>query len=115
MRFVTSWETETVWKNLREFEGKSLLRPSSLIERKEVTVTDHVGREIKAGCSILYPVRRGSDMWLSTMTVQQVVPGDEQKPAYVSGFNTDGRRVSVHNLKNVVVIVPLGEQYETAA
>lgn len=77
-----------------------------------MTVTDYVGREIKAGCSLAYPVRRGSEMKLKRLTVQQVIPGDEQKPAYVSGFNTDGRRVYVHCLKNAVVIVPLGEQYE---
>ena len=80
-----------------------------------MNVTDHVGREIKAGCSILYPVRRGSEMKLKQLTVQQVVPGDEQRSAYLSGFNTDGRRVYVHNLNNAVVIVPLGEQYETVA
>jgi len=31
---------------------------------------------------------------------------------HISGFNTDGRRVYVHNLGNVVVAVPLGIQYE---
>lgn len=77
-------------------------------------VTDYVNREIKAGCSILYPVRRGSEMKFKQMTVQQVMPGEEDKSPYVSGFNTDGRKVTVHNLKNVVVIVPLGAQYENA-
>lgn len=67
-------------------------------------VVDRVGREITAGCSILYPVRRGSEMWLSQMNVQQIIPGND---CYLSGFNTDGRRVYVHNLKNVVVIVPV--------
>lgn len=75
-------------------------------------VFDSVGREIKAGCNIVYPVRRGSKMWLSRMQVQQVVPGT---PAHVSGFNGDGRRVSVRNLESVIVVVPLGERYETAA
>ena len=65
-------------------------------------VTDCVGREIKPGCSILYPVRRRSEMNLKRMKVQQVIPDN------VSGFNTDGRRVYVHNLQNTVVIVPLG-------
>ena len=80
-----------------------------------MTATDCVGREIKAGCSILYPVRRGSRMWQATMKVQQVVPGTVSKGAYVSGFNKDGRRVNVHNLDMTVVIVPLGVQYETVA
>ncbi len=77
-----------------------------------MTVTDCVGREIKAGCSILYPVRRGSRMWMSRMQVQRVIPS--ARP-YVSGFNSDGRRVNVRNLNMVVVNVPLGIQYETAA
>lgn len=80
-----------------------------------MSVTDCVGREIKAGCTILYPVRRGSRMWQSRMQVQQVVPETVSKGAYVSGFNNDGRRVNVHNLDMVIVIVPLGAQYETVA
>lgn len=75
-------------------------------------VIDCVGREIKPGCSILYPVRRGSRMWLSRLQVQQIVPG---KRPYLSGFNTDGRRVNVRNLDMTIVIVPLGVQYEDAA
>lgn len=74
---------------------------------------DHVGREIKVGASIVYPVRRGSEMKLKQLTVQQIVPGNENKLPSVSGYNTDGRRVHVHNLDNVIVIVPLGQQYET--
>lgn len=73
-----------------------------------MTVTDFVGREIKPGCNIIYPVRRGSEMKLKKMKVQRVLPK-------VSGFNTDGRRIYVHNLENVIVAVPLGTQYETVA
>ncbi|MHB9044474.1 MAG: hypothetical protein ACYC35_00915 [Pirellulales bacterium] len=80
-----------------------------------MSVKDCVGREIKAGCAILYPVRRGSRMWMSRMKVQQIVPADEKKQPYVSGFNNDGRRVNVHNLDMVVVVVPLGVQFETTA
>jgi virulence-associated protein VagC len=77
-------------------------------------VTDRVGREIKPGCSVLYPVRRKSDMWLSELKVQQVVPGDSQKGPTLCGFSPIGRRVNVYNLENVVVIVPLGARYESA-
>lgn len=80
-----------------------------------MSVKDCVGREIKAGCTILYPVRRGSRMWLSRLQVQSAVPGDETRPPRVSGFNGDGRRVNVHNIDMVVVVVPLGTQYEAAA
>lgn len=77
-------------------------------------VKDRVGREIKVGCSILYPVRRGSSMWHSELKIQQILPGDDKTKPYVSGFNNDGRRVYVHNLDMAVVIVPLGVQYEMA-
>jgi len=72
-------------------------------------VLDFVGRVIKAGCSIVYPVRRGSDMRLHRMQVQQVVPGDGDRPPQITGFNSDGRRVNVQNVNNVVVAVPLGD------
>ncbi len=79
-----------------------------------MSVTDCVGREISLDAIILYPVRRGSRMWISRLKVQQIVAGDESRRPYISGFNTDGRRVNVHNLDMTVVIVPLGTQYESA-
>ncbi len=71
-------------------------------------VVDCVDREIKVGCSVLYAVRRGSCMWLKRMTVQQVVENGSNGQPYLSGFTPEGRRVSVHNLDTVVVIVPIG-------
>lgn len=64
-------------------------------------VVDLIGREITAGCSVVYPVRRGSDMWLKKIQVQQVTPG---KVPEISGFNSEGRRVTIRNLKNCAVI-----------
>ena len=78
-------------------------------------VFDYVDREIKIGCNILYAVRRGSEMWLKRMRVQQVIADDGRGNSLLKGFTPDGRRVTVHNLKTVVVIVPLGTRYETAA
>ena len=63
---------------------------------------DFVDREIKAGNTIAYPVRRGSKMWLNKLTVQQVCEGP--KGPQVSGVNSKGRRVAVTNLGNVVVV-----------
>jgi hypothetical protein len=59
--------------------------------------TDFLGREIKAGDTIVYPVRRGSSMWLNKLTVTQAQPDS------LTGLNPDGRWVTVKNLKNVVV------------
>ena len=74
-------------------------------------VTDCIGREIKPGCSILYPVRRGSEMKLKSMKVQNEAALTLHGRC-VFGFNTDGRPVYVYNLGNVMVAVPLGVQYE---
>ena len=45
--------------------------------------TDYMGREIKAGDTLVYPVRRGSNMWLNRILVTQVLPDA------VTGHNTD--------------------------
>jgi expansin (peptidoglycan-binding protein) len=60
---------------------------------------DFLGREIKIGDTIAYPVRRGSSMWLNKLRVTQVLP------VSVKGLNADGRWITVHNLNNVVVDV----------
>jgi endonuclease/exonuclease/phosphatase family metal-dependent hydrolase len=62
---------------------------------------DFMGREITAGCTIVYPVRRASSMWLSRMEVQQVTAKS------ISGYNPEGRRVTVHKFDTVVVVEPL--------
>lgn len=72
-------------------------------------VTDFMGREIRPGNTVCYPVRRGSSMWLVELRVQQVEPGS------VSGFNKDGRRVTVKNLNNVVVVGTRETAMSTAA
>ena len=69
-------------------------------------VVDCVGREIKVGCSVIYPVRRGSWMGLRRMRVQQVSAGA------ISGHAPDGRHTRVKRLDTAVVIVPLGCNYE---
>lgn len=61
-------------------------------------VTDFAGNEIKAGQTVVYPVRRGSQMWLSEITVNKV------EAENILGVNKEGRRVTVKNLKNVVII-----------
>jgi len=61
-------------------------------------VRDYVGNPITVGCNIVYPVRRGSAMWLNTIKVTQVTP------TRVTGYNADHRLTHVQNLKNVVVV-----------
>ncbi len=62
---------------------------------------DFIGRAIAAGNTVVYPVRRGSSMWLNKLAVTQV---DDD---HITGFNSDGRRITVKNLNNCVVVEPL--------
>ncbi|REJ65592.1 MAG: hypothetical protein DWQ31_16770 [Planctomycetota bacterium] len=68
--------------------------------------TDFLGREIKAGSTVCYPVRRGSRMWLQRVTVTQVVQHDKTQAPCVAGYNPSGRRVTIFNLDNCVVVEP---------
>jgi hypothetical protein len=67
-------------------------------------VKDFLGREIKAGDLVVYPVRRGSSMWMSRMTVLSTEGGK------LAGNNPEGRRVALTNLDNVVVVQPVVAQ-----
>ena len=62
---------------------------------------DFIGRAIAAGNTVVYPVRRGSNMWLNKLAVTQVADD------HITGFNGDGRRITVKNLNNCVVVEPL--------
>ena len=69
---------------------------------------DFVGSEITAGCTVCYPVRRGSSMWLARIVVTQV--GSDG----IKGYNPTGRRINVTNLKNCVVVSPPAVKKEAA-
>jgi hypothetical protein len=60
--------------------------------------TDFLGREIKPGDLLVYPVRRGSAMWLNRLSVTQALQGS------VTGFSPEGRRITIKNLDNSVVV-----------
>jgi hypothetical protein len=64
---------------------------------------DFLGRAIAAGDTVCYPVRRRSSMWLNKLNVTQV------DDAHITGFNAEGRRITVRNLKNCVVVQPVTE------
>jgi len=62
------------------------------------SAVDYMGRTIEAGHIVVYPVRRGSEMWLNKLSVAQV---EENR---ISGYNNLGRRLTITNLKNVVIV-----------
>lgn len=61
------------------------------------TPKDFMGCEIKPGDDLVYPVRRGSKMWLNCI---RVTKAEENK---VYGLNSNGRTVQLTNLKNTIV------------
>lgn len=61
---------------------------------------DYMGREIKAGDTVVYPVRRGSAMWLNRMKVTLA------ERDFIKGLSPTGIWVTVKNLKNVVIVDP---------
>ena len=59
---------------------------------------DFTGRTIEAGHVVVYPVRRGSSMWLNKLNVTQV------RDDNIAGYNTAGRLLTIRNLQNVVIV-----------
>ena len=63
-------------------------------------VTDFLGRIIEIDDVLVYPVRKGSKMWLSRFTVSKI------ESDAIHGTNPAGRRVKLTNLANCVVVRP---------
>lgn len=61
---------------------------------------DRMGKPIKPGYTIAYPVRQGSKMWLATMRVSQVF----SNPPKLVGRNNESRPVEVRKIENVVIV-----------
>ena len=59
---------------------------------------DFLGREIVAGNTVVYPVRRGSSLWMNRMTVLGTTNG------VLTGNNPEGRRINLTNIENVTVV-----------
>jgi len=60
--------------------------------------TDFTGRTIEVGHVVVYPVRRGSDMQMKTLTVSHV---DDK---HITGYSPAGQNLTLTNLKNVVIV-----------
>jgi hypothetical protein len=71
------------------------------MSKSAAPVLDFMGREITAGSTVIYPVRRGSKMWMQELSVTQVVPGTDPT---VAGTSPSGRRITLHNVGNVTVV-----------
>jgi hypothetical protein len=59
---------------------------------------DFTGRTIQPGDTVVYPVRRGSKMWLNKLSVTQV--SDD----HIAGYNAIGHLLTIKNLQNVLIV-----------
>ena len=75
---------------------------SEPMETTPITALDYLGNQIKAKDTIVYPVRRGSHMWLKKLVVDAV--RDTGRGVRVSGRNEAGNPVSIQNVQNCVVV-----------
>ena len=64
---------------------------------------DMFDREIRVGDVCVYPVRRGSAMWMNRVTVQRISHDPRGAPK-LSGVKGDGYPVNVTSLDRVAII-----------
>lgn len=64
-------------------------------------IEDITGREVKVGDRIAYPVRRHSDMWLSTARIEYITP-----EGVIKARNPNGRAVTIHGVERIVLLPP---------
>jgi hypothetical protein len=78
----------------------------------EPTVVDFMGRAIKVGDTVVYPVRRRSDMILKKAVVCEDPAGQSYSIKQgVACFNERGRRVITQQPERCVVVQTLEERH----
>lgn len=69
---------------------------------------DFLGREIKEGVTLVYPVRRVSAMWLKKITVQRIIETTDRKTGgtiiAIIGVNDNGRRITLTRSDRCIVV-----------
>lgn len=76
----------------------------STTDNPTIPANDFLGRPIEVGHTIVYPVRRGSRMWRQRASVTEIRQHDRTQPPLIVGQNPVGRRVTIQNLDNCVVV-----------
>lgn len=74
------------------------------INRPAASANDFLGHPIEVGHTIVYPIRRGSKMWMQKASVTGVVQHDRTQPPLLVCLNPAGRKVTIQNLDNCIVI-----------
>ncbi|GMU26192.1 MAG: hypothetical protein AMXMBFR16_10970 [Candidatus Uhrbacteria bacterium] len=66
---------------------------------------DFMGKEIKVGATVVYPVRRGSQMWLKSLLVEAVEVIRSTPPVFkIIGRNSDGFLTRLETPDRCVVV-----------
>jgi len=66
---------------------------------------DFLGCEINEGDTLVYPVRRGSSMWLKKITVTRITESDRGGvKTIVVGINDSGRRITLMKPERSVIV-----------
>jgi len=81
-----------------------LPEPTQNIDNPTVPANDYLGRLIEVGHTIVYPTRRGSKMWMQKANVTDVVQHDRTQPPLLVCQNPAGRKVTIQNLDNCIVV-----------
>lgn len=64
---------------------------------------DFLGREIRVGDVCIYPVRRGSKMWLHRVSIKKILFDPSGEPI-LRGEREDGYIVRINSLERVVIL-----------
>ena len=67
------------------------------------TPRDMFDREIRVGDICVYPVRRGSKMWMNRITIN-IITHDAKGQPKLSGIKGDGYPVNITSLGRVAII-----------
>ena len=66
---------------------------------------DFLGNEIAVGCTVIYPVRQGSNMWLRKVKITQVIKaGDVYRLKAYDPDSAMKRTLTIQNLNTCVVV-----------
>ena len=79
-------------------------KPTLTIDNPTVSANDFLGCLIEVGHTVVYPVRRGSKMWMQRASVTEIVQHDRTQPPILICLNPTGRKVTIQNLDNCVVV-----------
>jgi hypothetical protein len=74
------------------------------INNPSIPANDFLDRPIEVGHTVVYPVRRGSRMWMQKASVTEIVQHDRTQPPLLVCLSATGQKVTIQNLDHCVVV-----------